>query len=90
MILGLLNKILHLGMGQWGEMWVLASEGVRGMPGVSPTKRRGQSKVLKTLLEFWVFLKKYPPCGGRGGGELGSQIIWGEIHLLGINVCKFL
>ena len=45
MILGLLNKILHLGMGQWGEMWVFASEGVRGMPGVSPTKRRGQSNV---------------------------------------------
>ena len=68
MILGLLNKILHLGMGQWGEMWVLASEGVRGMPGVSPTKRRGTIQGFENPIRILGFLKKIPPLWGTGGG----------------------
>ena len=41
-----------------------APDGVSKMPGVSSTKREGQSKVLKSLLEFWVFLKIVPHPGG--------------------------
>ena len=50
MILGFLNKFLHLGRVRRGQKWVFAPEGARGMPEVSPTKMGGQSKVLKPLL----------------------------------------
>ena len=45
------------------------------MPGVSSTKRRGKSRGLKPLLEFWYFEKKYPLPSGGQGGEVGSQLI---------------
>ena len=52
-----MKKVPNPGMGWdgWGEglMSFFTPEG--GLPGVSPTKRLGQSMVLKPLLEFWVF-----------------------------------
>ena len=63
-------------------------EGVRWMPGVSPTKLWGQSKVLNPLLGFWVFWKKYPSLVGSEG-QIGVGNNLGETHLLGINMCKF-
>ena len=48
----LCHPVVDLGGGKY-EFFAL--EGVSGMPGVTFTKRVGQSKVLKPLLEFWVF-----------------------------------
>ena len=51
------------------ELFTLEGKGV-AMSGVSPTKSWVQTKVLKHLLECWVFYKKYPylvEVKGKGG-----------------------
>ena len=55
MTLGFCNKFLHPGRVMRGQKWVFASEGARGVPEVTLTKRVGQLKILKPLFRFWVF-----------------------------------
>ena len=51
------------------EFFTLEGKG-RAMSGVSPTKSWVQTKVLKHLLEFWVFFKKYPYLVGVKGAKV--------------------
>ena len=89
MTLGFCNKFLHPGRVMRGQKWVFASEGARGVPEVTLTKRVGQLKILKPLFRLWVFEKITPPLVDVKGGKLGFQIIWGKTHLLGIKMCEF-
>ena len=82
------SGFLHPGRVMREQKWVFAPEGTRGVPEVSPIKRVGQLEIWKPLFRFWVFWKNDPPLFGVKGGELGLQIILGETHLLGINVCE--
>ena len=71
-------------------MWVFytrrGKEDARGISYLEEGAIQGFENPIRIL----GFLKKIPPSVGvRGGGKLGSQIIWGETHLVGINVCKF-